>query len=76
MSSADALSRLVSDGGTDVREGYAEVGELRLPYVEAGDAPLVVLLHGFPESGMAGGCSLDRLPRLALLLRTRRRPPG
>src|SRR6188472_4099867 len=49
MSSADALTRLVSDGGTEVREGYAEVGDVRLHYVEAGDGPLIVLLHGFPE---------------------------
>ena len=49
MSSADALTRLVSDGGTELREGYAEVGDVRLHYVEAGDGPLIVLLHGFPE---------------------------
>jgi epoxide hydrolase 4 len=35
--------------GGEVREGYAEVGDQRLHYVEAGDGPLVVLLHGFPE---------------------------
>jgi len=35
--------------GSDVREGYAEVGDQRLHYVEAGEGPLVVLLHGFPE---------------------------
>ena len=34
---------------TDLREGYAEVGDVTLHYVEAGDGPLVVLLHGFPE---------------------------
>ena len=34
---------------SDLREGYAEVGDQRLHYVEAGDGPLVVLLHGFPE---------------------------
>ena len=34
---------------SDVREGYAEVGDQRLHYVEAGDGPLIVLLHGFPE---------------------------
>jgi pimeloyl-ACP methyl ester carboxylesterase len=34
---------------TDLRDGYAELGEMRLHYVEAGDGPLVVLLHGFPE---------------------------
>jgi epoxide hydrolase 4 len=31
------------------RESYADLGEVRLHYVEAGDGPLVVLLHGFPE---------------------------
>lgn len=33
----------------DLREGYADLDEVRLHYVEAGDGPLVVLLHGFPE---------------------------
>lgn len=28
---------------------YADAGEVRLHYVEAGSGPLVVLLHGFPE---------------------------
>jgi pimeloyl-ACP methyl ester carboxylesterase len=34
-----------------VREGYADLGDVTLHYVEAGDndAPLIVLLHGFPE---------------------------
>jgi pimeloyl-ACP methyl ester carboxylesterase len=34
---------------SEVRDGYAEVGDHRLHYVEAGEGPLVVLLHGFPE---------------------------
>ena len=33
----------------ELREGYAEIGDQRLHYVEAGDGPLVILLHGFPE---------------------------
>src|SRR5258705_1714547 len=37
------------DVGTELREGYAEVGDATLHYVEAGDGPLIVLLHGFPE---------------------------
>ena len=32
-----------------LREGYAQVGDVKLHYVEAGDGPLVLLLHGFPE---------------------------
>src|ERR1700752_5028985 len=49
MSATDALTSLASDGGTDLREDYADLDEVRLHYVEAGDGPLVVLLHGFPE---------------------------
>jgi pimeloyl-ACP methyl ester carboxylesterase len=33
----------------ELREGYADVGEVKLHYVEAGDGPLIVLLRGFPE---------------------------
>ena len=32
-----------------MQDGYADLGEVRLHYVGAGDGPLVVLLHGFPE---------------------------
>jgi hypothetical protein len=37
------------DAGTALREGYAEVGDVTSHDVEAGDGPLVLLLHGFPE---------------------------
>jgi epoxide hydrolase 4 len=40
---------LLPDVGIELREGYAEVGDVTLHYVEAGDGPLIVLLHGFPE---------------------------
>jgi epoxide hydrolase 4 len=46
MSSSSAL---VLDDRTELREGYADVGDVKLHYVEAGDGPLIVLLHGFPE---------------------------
>jgi epoxide hydrolase 4 len=34
---------------SELRHGYAQLPEARLHYVEAGEGPLVVLLHGFPE---------------------------
>src|ERR1700704_4607302 len=40
---------MLPDVGIELREGYAEVGDVRLHYVEAGAGPLIVLLHGFPE---------------------------
>jgi pimeloyl-ACP methyl ester carboxylesterase len=40
---------LLPDVGIELREGYAEVGDVNLHYIEAGDGPLIVLLHGFPE---------------------------
>ena len=40
---------VLPDVGIELREGYAEVGDQSLHYVEAGDGPLIVLLHGFPE---------------------------
>jgi pimeloyl-ACP methyl ester carboxylesterase len=40
---------VLPDVGIELREGYAQVGDVNLHYVEAGDGPLIVLLHGFPE---------------------------
>src|SRR6266436_2304698 len=44
-----STTTLLPDVGTELREGYARVGDQSLHYVEAGDGPLIVLLHGFPE---------------------------
>src|SRR4029077_12585317 len=60
MSTADTLTALAADG-TELREGYAEVGDVRLHYVEAGDGPLVVLLHGFPEFWYGWGLQIAPL---------------
>ena len=44
-----STTSLLPDVGTELREGYAESGDKKtLHYVEAGEGPLVVLLHGFP----------------------------
>jgi pimeloyl-ACP methyl ester carboxylesterase len=47
--SPDASTSALPDIGIEIREGYAAVGDQSLHYVEAGDGPLIVLLHGFPE---------------------------
>ena len=43
------MSTIEDRASGELREGYAEIGDQRLHYVEAGDGPLIVLLHGFPE---------------------------
>jgi pimeloyl-ACP methyl ester carboxylesterase len=45
----ETLSVLEQDARPVLRDGYARVGDVTLHYVEAGEGPLVVLLHGFPE---------------------------
>ena len=56
-----------------MRDGYAELGDVRLHYVEAGEGPLVVLLHGFPEFWY-GWRAPDRAARGRGLPRRRARP--
>jgi pimeloyl-ACP methyl ester carboxylesterase len=36
-------------GVADITDSYAQVNGVRLHYVEAGEGPLILLLHGFPE---------------------------
>jgi epoxide hydrolase 4 len=43
------FNSLVPHDGIELREGYVDLGDVTLHYVEAGTGPLVVLLHGFPE---------------------------
>ena len=35
--------------GVEMTHRYADLGDVRLHYVEAGEGPLVLLLHGFPQ---------------------------
>src|ERR1700730_1319224 len=49
MPSSSAAPEGPSSLPGDLGEGYAEIGDQRLHYVEAGEGPLIVLLHGFPE---------------------------
>src|SRR5580692_529749 len=44
-----AVQQVPGLSGSELREGYADVGDVKLHYVEAGKGPLVLLLHGFPE---------------------------
>jgi len=74
-----SIADMVGDDTTELREGYAEVGDVRLHYVEAGDGPLVVLLHGFPEFWY--GWRLQIAPRAATTcprspMASRRTPPA
>jgi pimeloyl-ACP methyl ester carboxylesterase len=59
-----ATTSLLPDVGIEVREGYAEVcDDVNLHYVEAGDGPLVLLLHGSRSSGSVGGYRSHRSRR-------------
>ncbi len=46
---SDTFTKLMPHDGIEIREGYIDVGDVSLHYVEAGEGPLVLLLHGFPE---------------------------
>ena len=46
---SETFTSLMPHDGIEIREGYIDVGDVTLHYVEAGEGPLVVLLHGFPE---------------------------
>jgi pimeloyl-ACP methyl ester carboxylesterase len=45
----------------ELREGYANVGDVTLHYVEAGQGPLVLLLHGFPTFWFDWRRQIERL---------------
>jgi epoxide hydrolase 4 len=43
------ITDLLPEVRAELKEGSVVVGDVTLHYVEAGEGPLVVLLHGFPE---------------------------
>src|SRR5437879_5732475 len=43
------MGAMMPDDHSEFRQGYAEIGDVRFYCVEAGDGPLIILLHGFPE---------------------------
>jgi pimeloyl-ACP methyl ester carboxylesterase len=49
-----------------MRADHAVLGEVRLHYVEAGEGPLVVLLHGFPEFWYGWRSQIDGLAAAGL----------
>ena len=71
-----STTSVLPDVGVELREGNAQVGDVNLHYVEAGDGPLIVLLHGFPgvlvrlaaaDRAARGGRLSGRRPRHAWL---------
>jgi epoxide hydrolase 4 len=57
----DITNSQVSQEQLGLREGFADVGDVRLHYVEAGEGPLVVLLHGFPEFWFGWRLQIEQL---------------
>ncbi len=47
--------------GFDVIHGYATVNGVRLHYVEKGEGPAILLVHGFPESWWSWRCQIGPL---------------
>lgn len=54
---------VTGSGIQSLREGIADLGETRLHYIEVGEGPLVILLHGFPEFWFSWRRQLEPLAR-------------
>jgi pimeloyl-ACP methyl ester carboxylesterase len=52
---------LRSASSAELQDGYVDVGDATLHFVEAGDGPMVVLLHGFPEFWYGWKPQIERL---------------
>ena len=49
MSSRSIDTGAEAAGDSRLRDGFATIDGVRLHYVEAGEGPLILFLHGFPE---------------------------
>jgi hypothetical protein len=50
------LLAAISCWGVEYKDGYADSGGVKIHYVTAGQGPLVVMIHGFPDFwGVSGG---------------------
>ena len=56
----DTFTRLMPPDGIEIREGYADVGDVTLHYVEAGEGRWSFCCTGSPSSGSAGGARSRR----------------
>ena len=72
---SDAYTSLMPPGN-EIREGYVEAGDVTLHYVEAGEGPLVILLHGFPEFWFGWRQQIAPLAAAERPARRVRRPPS
>ena len=45
----------------EVMRGFAENGDVRIHYASAGEGPLVVMIHGFPDFWYSWRHQMDRL---------------
>jgi pimeloyl-ACP methyl ester carboxylesterase len=61
LTSIETRSASSAADEVELRDGYADVGDATLHYVEAGDGPMIVLLHGFPEFWYGWRLQIERL---------------
>jgi len=57
----ETFAGATADDRVELRDGYANVGDVTLHYLEAGNGPLVVLLHGFPEFSYGWRLQIEEL---------------
>jgi pimeloyl-ACP methyl ester carboxylesterase len=61
IASSDLQTSSNSDAISEVKNGYADSDGVRIHYVEAGEGPLVVMIHGFPDFSYTWRHQMDGL---------------